>query len=91
MTIVFPEHNSEVEGGGEFVAYGNVLPDTSTMTAWIMDGETRYDGEATDPPAQHVWAFVFEGIPTGRVVTLTVKGVSGMNDHAPSIDITCVT
>lgn len=91
VDIVFPAANSQVPGGGDFVAYGDVLPDSSTMTAWIMDGTTRYDGDPTDPPANHDWAFVFEGIPTGHAVQLTVKGVSGMNEAAPTISITCVT
>lgn len=92
VSIVYPTPNSHVAGGGNFVTYGRVDPVSATMTAWIMDGATRYDGEATAPPVgtpPYQWAFAFEGIPTGHSVTLTVKAVSGSSESSKSIFITC--
>lgn len=90
--ISFPTNNSNVPGNGTFAAYGTANPSNSTMTGWIMDGQTRYDGDPTDPPqGSYHWAFNFEDIPTGHQVTLYVQATSGGSSFTESVNITCVT
>jgi hypothetical protein len=92
VNINVPTDGSHVSGGGTFTTFGTVSPSGATMSAWVMDGSTRYDGSSY-PPVPHNppynWGFRFTGIPTGHAVTLHVKGVSGSEEDEKTASITC--
>ncbi len=87
-----PTTGSHVAGGGKFTTFGFVSPTNATMTAWVTDNGTTYNGKKIfviphNPTYQ--WGFSFTGIPTGHAVSLTVHAESQGDSGEVSITITC--
>lgn len=87
-----PAHNSHVAGGGSFTTFGYVSPTNATMTAWVTDNGTKYNGKKIFPVPHnpvYQWGFSFTGIPTGHEVQLTVHASSQGDTGSYTITITC--
>jgi hypothetical protein len=92
VLIDTPAHNSHVAGGGSFTAFGYVSPINATMTAWVTDNGTQYNGKKIFPVPHnpfYQWGFSFTGIPTGHEVQLTVHAYSQGDTGSHTITITC--
>lgn len=94
VTVVIdtPTNGSHVTGGGKFTTFGYVSPTNSTMTAWVTDGSTTYNGKkifVIPHSPTYQWGFSFTGIPTGHEVQLTVRGEIQGDSDEETITITC--